>query len=302
VAAERGSGGVWYVTDRSGTWTQCQVSSGNDRKPSIAVDGSVVHIAFARLTDGERGIYTASSDQPGAAPGCGWSVTERYSGSASHPALAARAGVLSIAFRTGDRKLRFIKGPAASAEWTIRETIDGVCCTSPVVIALTSSGGPRVAYGDGRSKARGLKFGVRTSKGWKKSKVHGGRVEHVALVLDQTPGLFGQPPSNAPHVAYVVKKQGTYHARKGSPGSGGSWSKRFLRKAFGPVDLTHSSNLTYIVHTSKGNLGYTRTSGGIWYGGRLSGSGRDSKPQLAAGQLTFSRKMSGSGIYHTRQR
>lgn len=302
VATERGSTGVWYVSDASGTWSECQVSEGDDRRPSIAVDGGVVHIAFARLTDGERGIYTASSDQAGGGLGCGWALSERYAGPSSHPALAARSGVLSIAFRTGDKKLRFIKGSATSSDWTIRETIDGSCCTSPVALALTDGGAPRVAYGDGTSsKAQGLKYGVRTATGWKRATVHGGRAKHVALVLDQTPGLFGQPPSNAPHVAYVVKRQGTFHAAKGSSGVAGTWDRRSLGKSFGPLDLTHHSNLTYIVHTRGGDLRYTRASGAIWYGGSLSRSGRDGKPQLEAGRLTFSRAGDASGIYYTRQ-
>ncbi len=216
--------------------------------------------------------------------------------------MGARAGTLSIAVRTADKKLRFLKGPAATTPWTINELIDGSCCTSPVDLALSSSGSPRVAYGDGAGTAAGLKFGVRTSKGWKKSKAHGGRVKQVALALDQTPGLFGQPPSNAPRIAYVVKKQGTYLASKGSAGTSGSWDRRYLSKSFGPVELTHYSNVTYIVYVESGDLRYARASGGIWYGGGLSGSGRDGKPQLESGQLTFARSGAAAGVYYTRTR
>jgi hypothetical protein len=302
IATERGSGGIWYVTNASGSWTECQLSSGNDRSPSIAVDGAVVHIAFARRDAGDEGVFTASSDRPAAAAGCGWALTRRLAGDATQVSMAARAGTLSIAVRTAGKKLRFLKGPAATTAWTINELIDGSCCTSAVDLALTSSGSPRVAYGDGAGTAAGLKFGVRTSKGWKKSKAHGGRVKQVDLTLDQTPGLFGQPPSNAPRIAYVVKKQGTYLAMKSSAGSSGGWAKRYLSKSFGPVALTHHSNVTYIVYVKSGDLRYARASGGIWYGGSLSGSGRDGKPQLVSGQLTFARSGTAAGVYHTRTR
>jgi hypothetical protein len=300
IATERSTGGVFYVTNVSGSWQECQVSAGNDRRPSIDVDGGVVHIAFARLS-GETGIYTASGEPPpGDASDCGWDITSRYAGAASHPSLVARSGSLSVAFRTGDNKLRFIKGPASPIEWTVRELIDGSCCTSPVVLALTHTGAARVAYGDGAGNADGLKYGVRTSKGWKKSKAHTGRVKQVAMVLDQTPEVITRVPSNAPHIAYVVKGQGTFVAAKSSSGTSGSWTKRTIARSFGPVALTHASNVTYIVYADDGDLRHARTSGGIWTGGALSNGGSDGKPQLVGGQLTFSRDSGTKGIFHTR--
>jgi hypothetical protein len=299
IASDRGSSGIWYITNSSGTWTECQVSEGDDRRPSIAMDGSTVHIAFARMTDGEQGIYTASSDQPGSPVGCGWTITPRYAGSASDPSMQVRGGTLSVAFRTGDRKLRFMMGPANAAGWTVSEVIDRTCCTSPVALALTDGGAPRVAYGDGASRAQGLKFAVRTKSGWRTSKAHGGRVKQVAMVLDQLPGLFGQPPSNAPSIAFVAARQGAYLATKSNDGPRGAWGKRFLSRAFGPLDLTNWSNVTYIVFAKNGDLEYARGSGGIWLGGKLSGRGRDGQPQLSGGQLTFTHRGARTGIYHT---
>ena len=177
IATEKGTSGVWYISNKSGSWQECQVSDGNDRTPSIALDGSNIHIAFARFTDGQKGIYTASSNVSPPAGACGWGITKRWSGNGFQTALAASAGQLSVAFRTSDKKLKYIKGAATDPSWTIKETIDAKCCTSGVAIALTAGGAPRVAYGDGTSKAEGLKFGVRTSKGWKKSKAHRGRVD-----------------------------------------------------------------------------------------------------------------------------
>jgi hypothetical protein len=295
IATERGAGGVWYVSNASGSWQQCQISDRNDRQPSIALSGSVVHIAFARQTDGQKGVYTASSDQPALDPGCGWAVTKRYSGSSSSPSLAAFGATLSIAFNTGARKLRFLKGAAASNPWTPTQVVDGKCCTSAPVLALTTTGSPRIAYGDGTSKSDGLKFAKRTSKGWKKSKVHGGRIKHIAMVLDRTPGIFGEPPSNFPRIAYVVKKQGAYLATQG-----GGWGKRFLGKAFGQTAVTHASNLTQIIVTKNGRLNHHRSSGGIWFATKLSGAATDTKPRFDGGQLTFSRKSGTKGIFYTR--
>lgn len=296
VATERGGGGVWYVTNTSGSWTSCQVSDGNDRRPSVAVADGVVHIAFARTTDGQKGIYTASGASPTPAADCGWSIKERYSGSASHPALGVASGKLSIAFRTGDLKLKFIKGTPADTSWDKAEVIDGKCCTSPVALDLTSGGAPRVAYGDGTSRADGLKYATRTSKGWKKSKVQKGRIKHVDLTLDKTPGLFGGGPSNSPRLAYVVKRKGLFMASK----AGSGWSKRGFGRATGPAQISHHSNLTEIVTVNKGNLAYLRSSGGIWGGNKLSGGGTDALPQLSGGKLTFSRKAGSKGIFFTR--
>jgi hypothetical protein len=168
------------------------------------------------------------------------------------------------------------------------------------VLALTDTGAPRVAYGDGTSRADGLKYGVRTSSGWKKARVHKGRIIQVAMALNKTPGLFGQPPSDGPRIAYVVKKKGTYLAAKDSSGTSGTWGTRAIARSFGPVTVTDSSNVTYIVYADNGNLRYARTSGGIWTDGTLSGNGRDGSPRLVSGQLTFTRSGASSGIYYTR--
>jgi hypothetical protein len=299
IASDRGASGVWYVTNASGSWTECQISEGDDRLPSIALEGGTVHVAFARMTDGQQGIYTASSDQPVGSAGCGWGITLRHAGSASHPSMQVRGGVLSIAFRTGDRKLRFAKGPANAAGWAASEVVDRTCCTSPVALALTDRGAPRVAYGDGGSRAQGLKFAVRTKSGWRATRASGGRVNQVAMVLDQLPGLFGQPPSNAPNIAFVAARQGAYLATKGDDGLGGAWGLRFLGRASGALDLTNSSNVTYIVFGANGDLQSERGSGGIWWGTKLSGRGKDGQPQLSGGRLTFTHKGTQAGIYFT---
>jgi hypothetical protein len=300
IATDKGSSGVWYVTNASGSWQECQVSSGSDRRPSIALEGNVAHIAFARFSDGQEGIYTASSNQAAPSSGCGWAITKRWSGSGYQPAMAAYGSQLSIAFRTADKKLKFIKGAASDPSWSIKETIDAKCCTSAVAIDVTTSGGARVAYGDGASKADGLKFGVRTSKGWKKSKAFGGRVKHVAMVLDKNPGVF-TPPSNGPKIAFVVKKKGLYFGTKGNAGAAGGWGIRSLGKRFAPPDIQHfPSNRTVIVAGNKGNLFRIRTSGAIWVAEKLSGGGTDGNPQVYRDHITFTRNAGNKGIYYSR--
>lgn len=298
IATEKGTTGVWYISNKSGSWQQCQVSTGNDRTPSIAVDGSSVHIAFARFSDGAKGIHTASG-VPAAGGDCGLEIKKRWSGNGFQTALAASAGQLSVAFRTSDKKLKFIKGAATDPTWSTKETIDGKCCTSGVAIALTAGGAPRVAYGDGTSRAEGLKFGVRTSKGWKKSKAHSGRIKHVSLLLDTDFDPFKHKYTNAPTIAYVVKNKGTYVASKGSAGTGGTWGKRSLGNRFQPPDVDYRNGVTSVVYGNNGNLFHTRQSGGIWFETKLSGGGTDGKPQLNADQLTFGRS---TGIYYTRRK
>ncbi len=57
------------------------------------------------------------------------------------------------------------------------------------------------------------------------------------------------------------------------------------------------SNVTRVVYTKGGDLLYSRLSGGIWVGSKLSGSGREGQPQLSGGQLTFTRRGTPNGIY-----
>jgi hypothetical protein len=121
------------------------------------------------------------------------------------------------------------------------------------------------------------------------------------MVLDPTPGLFGEPPSNAPHIAFVAARQGTFNTTKANDTPGGGWDTRFRGKAFGPVDLTHASNVTYVVFTRNGDLLSARASGGIWFGSQVTGSGKDGQPQLSGGQLTFTRKGSSPGIFFARR-
>ena len=300
IAVQNRSKGVWYVTNASGSWRKCQLSSGDDRDPSIAVANDVVHIAFTRSTPLERGVYTASSDQSAGTGGCGWALTKRYAGGASNASLEAYGSRLSIAFRSADKKLRFIKGNATDPAWTIREVIDTGCCTSPVELELTTGGAPRVVYGDGTSsKAIGLKYGVRTSDGWEKVKVRGGRIKHVDLTLDKSGGVFNPPP-NSPRIIYVVKGKGTSSAYKQSSGVSGKWKKWFEKRKYGPPQIHHWSNNTAMIYGGAGKLWY-KTARVITWEEALSTNGRDVKPKFAhGGYLIFSRNKGTTGVYYTR--
>lgn len=300
IAVQDGSRGVWYVSNASGAWQTCRVSSGDDRNPSIALTDGTVHVAFTRSTPLDRGVYTASSDQPAGTDGCGWALTRRYVGAASGASLEAFGATLSIAFRTADRKLRFARGPAADPDWSTREVIDSACCTSPVELELTTGGAPRVAYGAGTSsKALGLRYGVRTSDGWKKTRVQGGRIKHVDMTLDKSGGVFNPPP-NAPRILYVVKGKGTYLARKQTSGVSGKWTRSLERRTYGPPQVHHWSNNTSLVYGGGGNLWF-QTQRIISYEVALSTNGRDVKPKLAQGTyLVFSRSKGTTGVYYSR--
>ncbi|CAN5828095.1 hypothetical protein BH23CHL8_BH23CHL8_04780 [soil metagenome] len=305
IAVEHGESGIVYVTNALGSWTQCRVSNGDDRQPSLALGSGVVHVAFARSNAGQQGVYTASG-APVAGPGeCGWSVSQRHAGKVSQPSLGAFGDTLHIAFRTADRKLRYTRGPSAADPWDILQTISGKCCTASPSVDITTEGSPRVAYGDGAgSDARGLKFALRGGSKWKKSKVSGGRIKHVSMVLDRSPGVF-TPPSSSPKLVYVIKRGGTYHATKPGPGASGQWSYRYLGRRFGPPDVAHVSNRTALIASGGGKIWLTVGSGGIFVGSTISGSGKDGKPQLdlhgIAPVVTFARSKGSPGVYYTRE-
>lgn len=79
----------------------------------------------------------------------------------------------------------------------------------------------------------------------------------------------------------------------------GSWSNRFFGGHFGPPDVTHSSNVTNLVYGGRGRLTYVRMSGGIWQATSLSGTGKDIRPQMRAGVVTFAHNGDAKGIYQT---
>jgi hypothetical protein len=303
IAAQDGSSGIVYITDASGAWTRCRVSEGYDTRPSIAVTGGVVHVAFARGDAGEQGIWTASSDAPSGGDGCGWTLVRRHAAKASHPSLAAHGDTLHVAFRTPDRKLRYRRGPSGAGDWDLLETVDGTCCTSAPSLFLTHDGKPRVAYGDGTGKRpEGLRFALRSGAGWKKARVSGGRVKHVSLVLDHSPGVF-LGISNAPSIVFVIRRTGTVLAQKGTPSLKGGWGTRFVGRHFAPPDVATASNKTVLVYGGGGKVWTTSLQGGIWVGKSVSGSGRDGKPRIDLNGLnsvvTIARAKRGAGVYHT---
>ena len=299
IATEDGSSGIVYVTNAGGSWQECRVSSGDDREPSITLGGDLVHIAFARRS-GEVGIYTASGAGAGGG-GCGWPVEKRHAGNDTRPSIAAFGLVLHLAFRGGG-KLRYLRGASDATGWSIHEVVDGTCCQSAPALALTSDGSPRIAYGD--ISGDGLKYAARSGSSWNKRRVQRGRILHVALVLDYTPDPWnGLQPANAPNIAYVVKRVGTYAAGKGGSGVSGSWWISHLGRYFTPPDLSVQSNKSVIIFGQGGQLWAQSRQGGITIGKRISRSGKDGYPQIALygvdSVVTFSRGQSGEGVYRT---
>jgi hypothetical protein len=134
--------------------------------------------------------------------------------------------------------------------------------------------------------------------------VQGGRVRHVALHIDYTPDPWnGLQPANAPSIAYVVDRSGTYRAGKGGSGVSGSWGFLYLGRYFAPPDLAGQSNKFVIVYGKGGDLSISSYQGGIRIGRTISKSGRDGLPQIAMfgsdTVVTFAREGSGAGVYRT---
>jgi hypothetical protein len=297
IAAE--DSGIVYATNAGGPWTECRISSGNDRDPSIAHDGTRVHIAFARRDSGELGIRTASGT-PGGSGSCGWDVVLRHDGNATKPAIGAHAGTIHIAFRTADGRLRYKRGDWDATSWTVHQIVDSTCCQSAPALAMTAEGSPRIAYGD--SSADGLRYAAPSGSSWNKRRVQRGRILHVALVLDHTNDPWnGNQPGNAPSIAYVVKNAGTYKARKSGSGTSGAWSFRYFGRYFAPPDLATESNKSVTIYGQGGKIWATSESGAIYVERKISGSGKDGYPQIdLAGQtsvVTFARARTSEGVY-----
>ena len=107
IAAE--DSGIVYATNAGGSWTECRVSSGDDREPSIALAGAMVHIAFARRDTGELGILTASG-APGGSGAAWFDVSHAPRRQHGKPSIGAHGSTLHVAFRTADGRLRYTRG------------------------------------------------------------------------------------------------------------------------------------------------------------------------------------------------
>ena len=298
IAAE--DSGIVYATNAGGGWSECRVSSGTDREPSIAHDGTRVHIAFSRRDPVQLGILTASGVAPGGSGGCGFDLRTRHAGNDSKPSIGAHSGTIHLAFRTADGTLRYTRGAWDADPWGTLETVDPSCCQSAPALALTSEGAPRIAYGD--SSADGLKYAVRSGSSWEKRRVQRGRILHVALVMDQTPDPWnGLKPANAPNIAYVVKRAGTYAAGKGGSGLSGAWGIRYIGGYTAPPDLDVRSNKSVIIFGRGGRIWAQSRSGGIHVQTKISGSGKDGFPQIMLNGVnsvvTFASSRTSEGVY-----
>ncbi len=157
------TGGIWYVTDASGSWVTTRVSSHVDVEPSISLDGGHVYIAFVRedpTTVKPKSLWTATN-----ASGS-WVTTKRHVGKDHNPSLQVHAGAYSLAFWTkgaggGLQCLSNAGGP-----WSL-STIDATCCANGgPSLRMTAGGQARVAYPDGSTSVpTGLKLAKRSAAG-----------------------------------------------------------------------------------------------------------------------------------------
>lgn len=285
------SSGIWYVTGGPGSWFKEKVTDGDDRQPSIALDGSGVVIAYVRRDAGKEGIYTVTNVT-------GEWVTERRStGAASDPSVAVYEGRAHIAFRVGS-SLRYVAGPDDSAAGWIEELVDGTCCTTAPSLALTSTGEARVAYGDGTSVSPGgLVVQSRTGAGsWNRQVVDARRVTAPALAVYGT-GLY---------LAYVRRGAGTWYASK--PGSQKWTLKQLDAAASGPPDISAFSGSAAFIFGKPGRLKYATMSGGILLTRAFTSTAGDRTPRItrAGGKplITWLRSNGGSGdgVLLSRQR
>jgi hypothetical protein len=295
VATEGGTAapGVWYAVRAGTTWDRVRVTTGDDRRPSVALDGSAAVIAFVRRSGEDPGLYTATN-----ATG-DWVIVRRLAGTdLGAPSLAVIDGTAHLAVRSGTA-LRYLRGPVDAADATgwSTETADPTCCTGDPSLALTGDGAPRIAYPDGTpASPGGLTIASRTGGTWSRKAVDTRRVSAPALTSDGTKLM----------VAYVRRGMGTWYA---ALSGGGSWTLKQLDPgASGPPDVSSFSGSTAFIYGKTGKLTYATMSGGILFSKPFSSVKGDRRPRItrAGGKpvVTFLRVNGGSGdgVLQTRER
>lgn len=177
--------GIWYATDGGGDWQVRRVTGRRDVDPAIAVDGTTVTIAFARLdgNDDSRGIYTATRR------GGTWNVALRSDEPGRKPATDAANGIVHIAFQS-DERLMYLRIGAEVSE----EQASSYCCGGAPSLQLDSRGRPMIAF----SENSGLVIGSKRSRDWEFELVDRGDTRHPTLVID----------GGRPHVAYIRTGEG----------------------------------------------------------------------------------------------
>ncbi len=177
--------GIWYATDTGGDWRVRRVTGRRDVEPAIAVDGSTVTIAFARL-DGNgdsRGIYTATRR------GSTWNIERRSDEPGRKPATDAANGIVHIAFQSRERLWYLRIGTQVS-----QEQASSYCCGGAPSLQLDGRGRPVIAF----SEITGLVIGQQRDGDWEFELVDQGDTRHPTLVID----------GGRPHVAYIRAGEG----------------------------------------------------------------------------------------------
>ncbi len=289
------TGGIWYVTNASGSWVTTQVSHQVDVEPSISLDGGHVYIAFVRKdpdTFKPKSLWTAT-DASGF-----WVTTKRHVGRDHNPSLQVHGGTYSIAFWTkgaggGLQYLTNSGGP-----WSL-STIDATCCASGgPSLRMTMGGLARVAYPDGSTASgTGLKLAERSVGGaWSIRTVDSASSEWPELVINGDAKLV---------IAYLHKGVGTYVAGR----TGGAWGHSQVGNGYlYPPDIAvWGSGVTSSTAIIVGKSGIITiyTSGDIASHFDLVHTGNDSNGEIEQHggvlQVIFNRASGGTGdgIYYT---
>ncbi len=229
-AAARGSTGLWYLTNRSGSWTRSRLTTnpldGRDVHPTLSIDldGSV-HVAFARYTcldcapreDAELLYLTNRGRAGGSFP-----EDPTFLAIGEEPSLQVVDGKVYVAHSTCWCRPEQSSAPLgfttnASGTWTTTTVFDGGKSPS---LRVASSGRARIAfidsgYGDGVGQV------VYASAGSSSGAFSISRLDVYYNGRDPSLRLDGL---DRPHIAWTVNEApssggGTYYAKR----SGGYW-------------------------------------------------------------------------------
>jgi hypothetical protein len=291
------TGGIWYITNATGSWTTTQVTTQVDVEPSISLAGGFVYIAFVRQDPGTfqpKSLWTVTN-----ATGP-WVATKRHTGKDHNPSLVVSGGTYSLAFWTkgAGGGLKYLTN--AGGPWSL-STIDVTCCAvGGPSLRLTAGGLARVAYPDGStSSGTGLNLAKRSAGGvWSVDTVDFHSSQWPRLVINGDAKLV---------VVYLRKGVGTYVAAQ----SAGTWGQSLVGTGYlYPPDIAvWGSGVTASTAIIVGKLGILTiyTSGDIATHYDLVHTGMDSNGEIEqhGGKLRviFNRSSGGTGdgIYYTKE-
>lgn len=291
------TGGIWYVTNASGSWTTTQVTTQVDAEPSISLDGGFVYIAFVRRdpnTFKSKALWTTTNETGS------WVATRWHRGKYHNPSLQVSGGMYSMAFwaKGAGGGLFYLTGSPFS--WSMH-TIDGTCCASGgPSLRLTAGGLARVAYPDGSTGSpTGLKLAKRSAGGvWSIETVDSQPSEWPELVINGDAKLV---------IAYLHKGVGTFVTAH----SAGGWHHSLVGNGYlYPPDIAvwgQGVTSATAVIVGKNGIITIYTSGDIAQHFDLVHTGMDANGEIEQHngklQVIFNRASGGTGdgIYYTKE-